>query len=75
MTTKRALQKLLAGTCSPQGFVTTSLIATADATETRLPRIHTNQQFLEDIAISNSRSRSKMRSRCSAWCSTACPIA
>ena len=35
-------------------FVTTSLVATADATETSRPRIHTNQQFLEDLAVKDT---------------------
>lgn len=54
MTTKRTLQNLLAGTMLAAGFVTTSLIGTADATETQRPRIHTNQQFLEDLAVANA---------------------
>ena len=54
MTTKRSLRNLLAGTMLAAGFVTTGLIATADATENRRPRIHTNQQFLEDVALNNT---------------------
>jgi hypothetical protein len=45
---------LLTGTAIAAALVTTSIVATADATETRMPRIHTNQQFLEDIALSNT---------------------
>jgi hypothetical protein len=51
---KRIMRTLLTGTALAAALVTTSIIATADATETRMPRIHTNQQFLEDIALSNT---------------------
>ncbi|MBX9777595.1 MAG: hypothetical protein K2Y71_24715 [Xanthobacteraceae bacterium] len=55
---KRTMRTLLAATVLATGLVagllTTGLIATAGATESRLPRIHTNQQFLEDIALSNT---------------------
>ena len=54
MITKRTLQSLMAGTMLAAGFVTTSLVATADATENQRPRVYTNQQFLEDIALNNS---------------------
>jgi len=46
---KRIVRTLLAGTVLAVGIV-----ATAGATETRLPRVHTNQQFLEDLAIVNA---------------------
>jgi len=46
---KRIVRTLLAGTVLAVGIV-----ATAGATETRLPRVHTNQQFLEDLAIANA---------------------
>jgi hypothetical protein len=51
---KRTMRTLLAGTVLAVGLVTTGLITTAGATETRLPRIHTNQQFVEDIALNNA---------------------
>jgi hypothetical protein len=51
---KRIMRTLLTGTALAAALVTTSIVATADATETRMPRIHTNQQFLEDIALSNT---------------------
>jgi hypothetical protein len=56
---KRIMRTSLAGTALAAGLfaaslVTTDLIATAGATESRLPRIHTNQQFLEDIALNNT---------------------
>ena len=54
MITKRTLQSLMAGTMLAAAFLTTSLAATADATETKRPRIHTNQQFLEDVALNNT---------------------
>ena len=48
----RMMRTLLAGTALAAGLVTT-LVASADATENNRPRIHTNQQFLEDIALNN----------------------
>ena len=47
MITKRTLQSLMAGTMLAAGFVTTTLVATADATENQRPRVYTNQQFLD----------------------------
>jgi hypothetical protein len=49
----RMVRTLLAGTAIAAGLVAT-LVATADATEDRRPRVSTNQQFLEDIALDNS---------------------
>ena len=75
-TAKRTMRTLLAGTCSPQGLSPPAWSATADATETGGRAFYTNQQFLEDIALNNSRrSRSRMQSRRSAWCLKACPTA
>ena len=54
MITKRTLRSLMAGTMLAAGLLTTSLLTTADATENRRPRIHTNQQFLEDLALNNT---------------------
>src|SRR5262245_38723268 len=51
---KRTMRTLLAGTVLAAGLVSTALIATAGATETRLPRVTTNQQFLEDIALNDT---------------------
>ncbi|MPZ41029.1 MAG: hypothetical protein GEU95_23890 [Rhizobiales bacterium] len=54
-TTKRmTLRTLLAGTVLAAGLVATTLVAPASANEGNRPRIHTNQQFLEDLAISNT---------------------
>lgn len=51
---RRTMRTLLAGTVLAAGLVTTSIVASADASETRLPRVHTNQQFLEDLAVANT---------------------
>lgn len=45
----RIARNLLTGTVLAAG-----LVATASATETARPRIHTNQQFLEDLALNNT---------------------
>jgi hypothetical protein len=49
----RMMRTLLAGTALAAGLVTT-LAVSADATENRRPRIYTNQQFLEDVALNNT---------------------
>jgi len=48
------MRTLLAGTVLAAGLLTTGLVVAADATENQRPRIHTNQQFLEDLAIANT---------------------
>ena len=71
---RRTLRSLLAGTALAASLVATSLVATADATENSRPRIHTNQQFLEDLALNNTL---KVNDALSVfrWCSKACPTA
>jgi hypothetical protein len=53
-TAKRILRSLLAGTMLAAGLLGTGLVATAGANETGRPRIHTNQQFLEDLAVKDT---------------------
>jgi hypothetical protein len=48
-TAKRAMQILLACT-----FISAALATTAAAAETTRPRLHTNQQFLEDMALNDT---------------------
>jgi hypothetical protein len=54
----RMMRSLLAGTVLAAGLIGANLvtagIATAAANENARPRIHTNQQFLEDLALNNA---------------------
>jgi hypothetical protein len=50
----RSIRSRLASTALAAGFATLALVATANANEPRLPRVTTNQQFLEDIATKNA---------------------
>lgn len=53
-TVKRTIRSLLTGTVLAAGLVATSLATTATADEARLPRVTTNQQFVEDLALDST---------------------
>jgi hypothetical protein len=54
LTHTRSIRSRLASTALAAGLATLALVATANANEPRLPRVTTNQQFLEDIATKDA---------------------